>query len=64
MPITSIYTIQVDVDSGHVDTYNHGYRTFMSQPCFVPRPGRDGTTCSAEDDGWLLSLTHDSSMHC
>lgn len=41
------------MDTGSVETYDHGLHCFMSQPVFVGRPG--GT---AEDDGWLLSLTH------
>ena len=45
------------MDTGAVDAYDHGRHRFMSQPCFVGRPGAD-----AEDDGWLLSLTHDAGV--
>lgn len=50
-----ITSVQVDMDTGSVDQYDHGRHCFMSQPVFVGRPG-----ATAEDDGWLLSLTHDA----
>lgn len=47
--------IKHDLEMGRVDTYDPGFRAYVGEGVFVPRPG--GT---AEDDGWLLTMVYDA----
>ncbi len=48
-------TLKIHVDSGRVESHDHGPGRGGAEPVFVARP--DAT---AEDDGWLLVAVHDA----
>ena len=51
-------TYKVDVDSGLVESHDHGPGRGGSEPIFIPREGSSG-----EDDGWLVVLVHDATRN-
>lgn len=50
--------LKMDLKTGDRQLWSASPRGFISEPVFVPRPN-----CTAEDDGWLLTLTYDAAHH-